>query len=266
MEEIKNFNKNINKKIKGIIKYTNLNRAIIIFLVILFIFQIILFFDNKVYVLPENVSTIIKIVIFSTLAFFISSIIVRFTTDILISFLGQDVEIEFVLFIQKMYSFIIYFIAFSIVLLRLGFSINNLSVILGLATTGFAFAIREIILSYIIWFMLLTKKPFRIGDFIKIGEEEGKVMHIGTFYVILDNTPDRKDDFIRVPNKIFLEKPIINYGNGEVMDKVEIYLQKIPKNFEEIAKKIEIEFLNNNAKVNLNSNKEGIFLVISFKA
>lgn len=265
MENLKNINKRINKKIDTMIKHTNLNRAIIIFFVILAIFQLILYFDGKYYDLPQNVSKIINLIIFSALAFFISSVFVRVTTDRLINFLGENTDKEYLLFIQKIYGFIIYLITLSIVLLRLGLSLNNLSVILGLATTGFAFAIREVILSYIVWFMLLTKKPFRIDDFIKIGEEEGKVVHIGTFYVILDNTPERKEDFTRVPNKIFLEKPIINFGKEEVLDKIEIYLKSIPKNFEAISKKLEKDFSEYNAKVNLNSNKDGIFLVISFR-
>ncbi|MEM2138531.1 MAG: mechanosensitive ion channel [Candidatus Woesearchaeota archaeon] len=266
MKDIRNINEKINKKINTIIKHTNLNRAIIIFFIILAIFKLLLYFNGIYYNLQDNFSRAIETIVFSALAFFVSSVFVRLTTDIFINFLGEDAEKESVLFMQKLYSFIIYLIAISVVLLKLGLSLNNLSVILGLATTGFAFAIREVLLSYIIWFMLLTKKPFRIGDFIKIGEEEGKVMHIGTFYVVLDNTPEIRDDFIRVPNKTFLEKPIINFGNKEVIDKVEIYLKNIPKNFEAISKKLEKDFLENSVKVNLNSSKEGIFLIVSFKS
>ncbi|MEM3374232.1 MAG: mechanosensitive ion channel [Candidatus Woesearchaeota archaeon] len=260
------FNNNINRKVDDIIKFTNINRAIILFFVILAIFQLIIYLNNKYYYLPGNISNIIKLIIFIALAFFLSSVFIRFTSKIFIGFLSKEDNIEQILFLQKFYSFVIYLIAFSAVLIKLGFSLNNLSVILGLATTGFAFAIREVILSYIIWFMLLTKKPFRIGDYIKIGDEEGKVQHIGTFYVLLDNTPTHRDDFIRVPNRTFIEKPIINFGRENVLDKVNLYLKSIPKNFEVISKKLEKEFLNYNCKVFLNSDKDGIFMTIVFRS
>lgn len=261
-------NKKNNKKdlYMNLLKNTHINKFIIVFFFILAFFQLILYFNNKYYALPSNVSNILKLIIFTALAFFISSLVIKFTSKIFINFFGNELEIESILFLQKFYSFFIYLIATSIVLLKLGLSLNNLSVFLGLATTGFAFAIREVILSYIIWFILLIKKPFRIGDFIKIGDEEGKVMHIGTFYVLLDNTLDNKDDFIRIPNKVFLEKPIINFGKDKVLSNLEVYLKKIPINYKNIANNLEKEFSGYLLKVNLNSSKEGISILITFRS
>jgi len=42
--------------------------------------------------------------------------------------------------------------------------------------TGLAFAVRDVLMSFFAWMILLRKKPFRIGDYIRIGEDEGKAI------------------------------------------------------------------------------------------
>jgi small-conductance mechanosensitive channel len=55
--------------------------------------------------------------------------------------------------------------------------------------------------------LLLTKRPFRISDYIKIGDNEGKVVTIGSFYVFLKPISYHpKDSLIKVPNKFFWKK------------------------------------------------------------
>ncbi len=248
-------------------KHPFINRTIILLILFFGILQAILYFDNNLYNLPETSRSVIKIVIFTAIAFLVTTIWVRFSVDRIIMLFGDDIEPEQKLFVQKTYSFVMYLIAISVVMLRLGLSLNNLSLMLGFATTGFAFAIREVILSYIVWLMLLTKKPFRIGDFIKIGEEEGKVIHIGTFYVLIDNTPDKRDDFVRIPNKVFLDKAIQNFGKHEILDKVEIPIRQIPKNADALIKKIQKELSSFNVSlISLLAKENGYFLVISFRA
>jgi small-conductance mechanosensitive channel len=102
--------------------------------------------------------------------------------------------------------------------------------------TGFAFAIRDVILSYFIWFILLTKKPFKIGDYIRVGDDdslEGLVKHIGLFYVVVDPTPETYEDYFKIPNKMFLEKPIKNYGRGKFRNEFEMYfeIEELQANF-----------------------------------
>ncbi|MEE4177572.1 MAG: mechanosensitive ion channel domain-containing protein, partial [Bacteroides sp.] len=89
---------------------------------------------------------------------------------------------------SKIYGWTLYSIGLFIILHHFGVSLGNITLFVGLITTGLAFAVREVLLSYFAWLIMLRKKPFRIGDHIRIGEEEGKVLHIGTFYVLLDKT------------------------------------------------------------------------------
>ena len=75
---------------------------------------------------------------------------------------------------------------------------------------------------------MLRKKPFRIGDYIRIGESEGRVIHIGTFYVLLDKTIDIPEDFTRVPNRLFLEKSIDNLGKTTYHEELVFQLSDYP--------------------------------------
>jgi len=150
-------------------------------------------------------------------------------------------EPEEKLFFSKMYKIIAYLISLFIVMFTLGISPNNLVIFLGLITTGLAFAIRDILLSYFSWTILLRKKPFKIGDYIKLGDDQGRVKHIGTFFVILDPTPEFPEDYIRIPTKLFLEKSIINYGKNNFHERITFQLSNFPKNKQKLTNLLEKE-------------------------
>jgi small-conductance mechanosensitive channel len=85
---------------------------------------------------------------------------------------------------------------------------------------------------------MLRKKPFRIGDHIRIGEEEGKVLHIGTFYVLLDKTTQLPEDYTRVPNRLFLEKSILNLGKTHYHDEILFPCTEIPAEKNQLMKEL----------------------------
>lgn len=134
------------------------------------------------------------------------------------------------IFYSKIYGWILFSIAAFTVLNLFGLSLNNITLFVGIIATGFAFAVREVLLSFIGWLILLRKKPFRIGDFIKIGDDHGKVVHIGTYYVILDKTTDIPDDFTRIPNRFFLEKSIEKLGKSRSHEQIKLRLERNPPN------------------------------------
>lgn len=212
-------------------KHPAINKAISMLIIFSALLGSIYFFDRKIYQLSGNILFWLNFFFISSIVFLLVSIFIRLTVDRFTGAFAEEIEQK--IFLEKFYSFILYSLAAVAIMLNFGLGITNATLFLGLITTGFAFAIREVILSYIIWFMLLVKKPFRIGDYIRVGEEEGKVIHIGTFYALIDNTPDKREDYIRVPNKIFLEKPIQNFGASDMQYNVSIPLKKITPDIEE---------------------------------
>lgn len=143
------------------------------------------------------------------------------------------------IFYSKIYGWVLFTIGAFIVLNLFGLSLNNITLFIGIITTGFAFAVRDVLLSFIGWLILLRKKPFRIGDHIRIGDEHGKVVHIGTYYVILDKTSDIPDDFTRIPNRFFLEKSIEKLGKNRSQEKLMFRITQRPDNKEQRLEELE---------------------------
>lgn len=231
--------KNIVSKISESINnhQKGLNRLIFIFGGILALFITLIVVDNyELISFSKTIINVLKTLAVIVSSYFIASVIIRFTSSWSVKFI-KDEDIETKLIMSKVYSFMIYLLATAFVLWKIGVTIQNIALMSGLIATGLAFALREVLLSFFVWLILLVKKPFRIGDNIKIGEEEGVVKHIGIFYVHVDNTPESYDDYVKVPNKLFIDKAIYNYGKKPVPIKISMNIKPETK---DIYKKIKL--------------------------
>lgn len=243
------------------------NKAILVLSLIFIPTIILLFLDSQgILNLPTGALSGFRALLIIIGALLAASIIVRITTGWLINSFS-DVEPEEKLLIKKIYNFGIYALAIVISLWLLGVTISNITLLATIMATGLAFAVRDILTSYFAWFMLLTKKPFRIGDYIRIGDIEGKVLHIGTFHVLLDDSPDDKDDFIRVPNRMFLEQPFANYGRDLFSISITYPLAagKLDKDLEVIRIRIE-KASKTKLNMNMSSDSSGVRLILTGKA
>lgn len=166
----------------------------------------------------------------ATVVLLIFRLIYKFTSGRIAKVFDEQEE---QIFYSKIYGWVLFAIGAFIVLNLFGLSLNNITLFIGIITTGLAFALREVLLSFIGWLILLRKKPFRIGDHIRIGDEHGKVIHIGTYYVILDKTSDIPDDFTRIPNRFFLEKSIEKLGKNRSQEKLMFRITERPDNKEQ---------------------------------
>jgi len=250
-------------------KMHGFNKAIIIFSV-LFLPVLALYLAERwgVLDLPVPVLSVFRFLITAIGLLLGASVFIRFTAKAFRN-IFSEVDVEEKLLITKAYGFVIYSLTVLLILYLMGVGISNLTLFLGLITTGLAFAVRDILMSYFAWFMLLTKKPFRIGDYIQIKEIEGKVIHIGTFYVLLDDSPENRDDFIRIPNRIFLEHPLFNFGSRDFTYRIiyplaegkSIDLDKIRKALQTVSVKE-----TSGLEWHLDSSPQGLSLVVTGKA
>ncbi len=191
--------------------------AIAAFIVILIIEGMQYLHDIEILRLPEKFIVITEKLLFVVVVLLIASVILRITIGRFNKIFNEPEER---IFYSKLWNWTVYFISLFVVLFYFGVSLGNITLFLGLMATGFAFAVRDILLSYFGWMVLLRKKPFRIGDYIQIGDDEGKVMHIGTFYVLLDKTYDLPEDYTRVPNRLFLERSIYKLGTENFLEQL----------------------------------------------
>lgn len=157
-------------------------------------------------------------ILFIFATFFIASLLNRFSVP-WVKRMTMNAEVENRLLFSKLIGVTIFAVAMVISLWRLGVNGQNIALVLGFTATGFALSIRDSIASYLAWFVLLTKRPFRIHDNIRVEGIEGQVQHIGTFYVVIDETPrDKNQDFYKVPTVHFVQKPIRNFRDSRFQD------------------------------------------------
>ena len=201
----------------------------------------------------------------SSLVLLIFRLIYKFTSGRIAKVFDEQEE---QIFYSKIYGWVLFTIGAFIVLNLLGLSLNNITLFIGIITTGLAFALREVLLSFIGWLILLRKKPFRIGDHIRIGDEHGKVIHIGTYYVILDKTSDVPDDYTRIPNRFFLEKSIEKLGKNRSQEKLMFRITERPDNKEQRLEKLKenIKAIDANAKLlssNFDIENDRLYLIVN---
>lgn len=243
-----------------------LNHIIILFLFfILPISAILLADDQGLVAVPEVIYDFLKLVDTVLISYTIATIFIKLTVNIIPRTFENLGKKEEKILLSKIYIGFIYALTSVVIFWQVGIGTQNIVIFLGLVATGFAFAIREIILSYFIWFILLTKKPFKIGDYISIGEEEGQVKHIGLFYVVI--YPTGCKDFYKVPNKIFLEKTIKNYGTGTFESTFDYYIKDIPDDLRyRIDKMLEKAKIREgiDVRIKLNSDSDGLKLTANY--
>jgi small-conductance mechanosensitive channel len=219
-----------------------MNKRILIFLILFILWEgvYILHRQGTIHI-PSVLYTSSRFIFITILTFLIVSILARITSTRIYSALSDDTELEQRIFISKIWEISLYFIGIAFILYSAGVSLASLTLFVGIITAGFAFALQSPLLAIVSWMVLLTKKPFRIGDYIKVGDDIGKVVHIGTFYVTLDVEWQSKKKKLKIPNRIFLEKSIENFGDTGVRDHIKFKLLRIPKDIEKRIVLIERE-------------------------
>jgi small-conductance mechanosensitive channel len=98
--------------------------------------------------------------------------------------------------------------------------ISSVTTFLGLASAGVAIAMHDTIANIAGWFFIISRKPFRVGDRIQIGETAGDVIDIRIFqfsvveignWVHADQSTGR---IVHVPNSRVLRESLANYHIG----------------------------------------------------
>jgi hypothetical protein len=67
---------------------------------------------------------------------------------------------------------------------------DNLGTIVGLAGAGLTVALKDFVLGFIGWFVLMGRNGVRIGDLVEINGVTGEVVELGMFYTTLLETGD----------------------------------------------------------------------------
>jgi len=248
----------------------NVNRLILVLGIFLLTITAIVMAQEKGWILLNGgVITTLKTISIIIWTYFIATVFIRLTQRQVFKLFDESVDPEQKLLLSKFYITVIYVLSTAYVLWKMGVTLENITIFLGLVATGLAFAIRDIIVSYFVWFMLLTKKPLRIGDYIKIGEDEGIVKHIGTFFVFIDPINTEIENTVKIPNKLFLEKQLTTFGRNKIPVIVKapvtsVELINVQEKLKEIKKSLSKKYPDYNINPKLISDKEYVYLLYDF--
>jgi small-conductance mechanosensitive channel len=93
----------------------------------------------------------------------------------------------------------------------------SLGIFVGLTTAALGFALQKPITGMAAWVMLVTKRPFEIGDRVVIGNVKGDVIDITLTHIHINEVggtilgEDNSGRTLMIPNSVVFEQNIINY-------------------------------------------------------
>lgn len=111
--------------------------------------------------------------------------------------------------LQSVLKLLIFVIGMVLIADGFGFDLGAIIAGLGIGGLAFAFAAKDTISNIFGALTLLLDRPFKIGDWIKVGSSEGEVVGIGVRTTILRTS---NDTVITLPNGKLVNKDIENYG------------------------------------------------------
>jgi len=180
--------------------------------------------------------------------------------------------------LKNILNIVFLILTFCILLFIFSNKLTGLTVFLGVAGAGIAFALQEIIASIAGWFAIHFSNFFTVGDRVLLGGMKGDVIDIGLLrttmmeiggWVPADQYNGR---IVRIANSFVFKEPVINYSgdfpfvwdevvipvkHGCDIDKVRALIEKTAlvdlKNYEEKAmikwKKVTERYAIENAKI-----------------
>ncbi|VXD14691.1 mechanosensitive ion channel family protein [Marinoscillum sp. 108] len=119
---------------------------------------------------------------------------------------------------RKVVSFLGYILALLALMLIYNYKFSNLTLALGVAGAGIAFALQEVIVSIAGFLAILFGNFYKIGDRVKLGGIKGDVVDIGILRTTLMEIGDwvngdlYNGKMVRVANSFIFKEPVFNYS------------------------------------------------------
>jgi small-conductance mechanosensitive channel len=119
---------------------------------------------------------------------------------------------------KKISSFIGYFLTLVLLIIVFNDKLGGLTVALGVAGAGIAFALQEIITSVAGWLAILFGGFYKSGDRVQLGGIKGDVMDIGVLRTTIMETGQWVDGdlyngrIVLIANSFVFKEPVFNYS------------------------------------------------------
>ena len=112
-------------------------------------------------------------------------------------------------FIKNLIRVLLYLLVILTAVNTMGVPMTSIITLVGSAGVAVSLALQGVLGNLVGGFILLLFKPIRAGEYVKIGDNEGTVKNIGTFYTEITTFDNRH---INLPNGTLTNTPIVNYS------------------------------------------------------
>ena len=112
-------------------------------------------------------------------------------------------------FIESLLKIVLYIIVILTAAGVMGIPLTSFITLLASAGVAVSLAMQGALSNFVGGMTMLLLKPFKVGDYVKIGDTEGTALAIGVFYTEL-TTPDNRH--ISLPNSSLTNTAIVNYS------------------------------------------------------
>jgi small-conductance mechanosensitive channel len=134
---------------------------------------------------------------------------------------------------KKLSSFVGYILTVILLIVVLSDKLGGLTVALGVAGAGIAFALQEVIASFAGWLAILFGDFYKTGDRVQLGGIKGDVMDIGVLRTTIMETGQWVDGdlyngrIVLIANSYVFKEPVFNYSGDFpfLWDEIKIPIQ-----------------------------------------
>ncbi|KYK30130.1 hypothetical protein AYK20_09285 [Thermoplasmatales archaeon SG8-52-1] len=178
----------------------------------------------------EPYKEIIELIFGVIIIFLVFSIILRVLKKQLLKKVKRKKQASNVIAFFGLVRFIFFVLIFIIIIIAYYGSWGDVGFIAGLLTIALGMSLQKPISSIFAWLIIITRKPFNIGDRIVISNIKGDVANISLTHIYLDEIggtidgEEKSNRSVILPTSIIFEQEVINYNEKDeyILDEVTI--------------------------------------------
>jgi MscS family membrane protein len=130
---------------------------------------------------------------------------------------GSSVDLHLFVVLRIIVNTVTWVVGSASALNSVGFEVSAILAGLGIGGMALALASQDTVANLFGGLLVLTQRPFKIGDRVEVGSVNGWVTHIGLRNTLLRNWYGRE---VMVPNKMFTDSVVVN------IDAQQLYYQE----------------------------------------
>ena len=178
----------------------------------------------------EPYKEIIEFVLGIIIVFLIFSIILRVLKKQLLKKVKRKKQVSNVLAFFGIIKFIFVILLVIIIIIAYYGNLGDVGFIAGLLTIALGMALQKPISSVFAWLIIVTRRPFSIGDRIVISNIRGAVVDVSLTHIYLEEVggtvdgEEKSNRSVILPTSIIFEQEVINYNDKDeyILDEVTI--------------------------------------------